>query len=56
MTSDVQLGSTVDTRSRVSLRSLRQSVVRRLPPGVKVNLVVWGDEMHMFGPSMDTRS
>ena len=56
MTSGVQLGSTVDTRSRVSLRSLQQSIVRRLPPGVEVNWVVQGDEMHMFGPSMDKRS
>ena len=31
MTSGVQFGSTVDTRSGVSLRSLRQSIVRRLP-------------------------
>ena len=46
MTSGVQLGSTVDTRSRVSLHSLRQSIVRRLPPGVQVNLVVWRDDFH----------
>ena len=44
MTSGVQLGSTVDTHSRVSLRSLRQSLVRRLPPGVQEILVVWRDE------------
>ena len=40
MTLGVQLGSTVDTHSRVSLRSLRQSLVRRLPPGVQENLGV----------------
>ena len=47
MTSGVQLGSTVDTRSRVSLRSLKQSLVRRLSPGVQGNLFVWG---HDFDP------
>ena len=40
MTSGVQLGSTVDTRSRASLHSLRQSIVRGLPPGVQEHLVV----------------
>ena len=54
MTSGVQLGSTVDTHSRVSLRSLRQSLVRRLPPGVQENVVV--NSMRMLGFSMDTRA
>ena len=45
MASGVQLGSTVDTHSRVSIRSIRQSLIRRLPPGVQENLVVWGDEI-----------
>ena len=44
MTSGLQLGSTVDAHSRVSLRSLRQSLLRRLPPGVQEIWVVWGDE------------
>ena len=25
-------------------------------PAIQVNLVVWGDDLHMFAPSMDTRS